>query len=418
MTRVVVIGAGLAGLTAALALAEGGAGVTVVAEGAGGLHLSPGTIDLLGYAPGRVAEPLRAIAGLGEARPDHPYARVGADEVAAAVAWLAPHLAALGYVGDGSVNMLLPSAIGVARPTALAPASMAAGDVSRGGRMVAVGLRALRDLYPRMLAENLARAELPRGSRVETRHATVDWSPLPGRADVAAPVLARALDDDAGARAALGDALRAVAEPGETILVPAVLGLRRAPEVWKAVGERTGAPVAEVATIPPSVPGMRLQLRLIEALAEHRVRVTPGPTVVGCEGSGDRITAVHVRDSARTRPVAADAVVLASGGVATGAVALDSRGVLRERALGLHVAGPPDGAPLFSSRHLDEHPGLSAGVAVDPLMRPLGPGGAPVWSNLHAAGAVVAGAAPWREKSGEGIAIATAHRAARAILEG
>jgi len=41
-----------------------------------------------------------------------------------------------------------------------------------------------------------------------------------------------------------------------------------------------------------------------------------------------------------------------------------------------------------------------------------------VWSNLWAAGAIVAGALPWREKSGEGLAIAGGYRAASAILEG
>jgi glycerol-3-phosphate dehydrogenase subunit B len=51
-------------------------------------------------------------------------------------------------------------------------------------------------------------------------------------------------------------------------------------------------------------------------------------------------------------------------------------------------------------------------------MRPLDPGGAPLWSNIHAVGALVAGAEPWREKSGEGIAIAGGYRAATAIMEG
>ena len=42
---VVVIGAGLAGLTAAVHLAEGGARVLVLAKGVGATHLSAGTID-------------------------------------------------------------------------------------------------------------------------------------------------------------------------------------------------------------------------------------------------------------------------------------------------------------------------------------------------------------------------------------
>src|SRR4051812_27253617 len=81
---VIVVGTGLAGLTAATRLAEGGARVLVLAKGVGATHLSPCTIDVLGYAPDRVSDPGAALAGLGE---DHPYAAVGRDGVAAAIAW-------------------------------------------------------------------------------------------------------------------------------------------------------------------------------------------------------------------------------------------------------------------------------------------------------------------------------------------
>ena len=54
MSRVVVIGAGLAGLIAAFRLAAGGATVTLLSKGIGGLQLGQGTIDVLGYAPDRV----------------------------------------------------------------------------------------------------------------------------------------------------------------------------------------------------------------------------------------------------------------------------------------------------------------------------------------------------------------------------
>jgi glycerol-3-phosphate dehydrogenase subunit B len=53
----IVIGAGLAGLTAAVRLAEGGADVLVLAKGVGATHLSPCTIDVLGYAPEAATRP-------------------------------------------------------------------------------------------------------------------------------------------------------------------------------------------------------------------------------------------------------------------------------------------------------------------------------------------------------------------------
>ena len=80
MNDAVVIGVGLAGLTAAVRMAEGGARVLVLAKGVGATHLGPCTIDVLGYAPERIERPGEALAGLGE---DHPYAAVGRDGVAA-----------------------------------------------------------------------------------------------------------------------------------------------------------------------------------------------------------------------------------------------------------------------------------------------------------------------------------------------
>src|SRR5262249_6547472 len=57
----VVIGVGLAGLVAAIRVAERGKRVLVVAKGVGSTHLGGATIDVLGYAPEAVEQPLEAV---------------------------------------------------------------------------------------------------------------------------------------------------------------------------------------------------------------------------------------------------------------------------------------------------------------------------------------------------------------------
>ena len=133
----IVVGTGLAGLTAAVRLAEEGARVLVLAKGVGATHLSAGTIDILGYAPNRVERPAEAICELVDARPDHPYALVGAAGVAAAVDWFKQRietgpLAPYAYAGSVEENLLLPTAVGVMRPSAVVPETMSGGDL-RGG---------------------------------------------------------------------------------------------------------------------------------------------------------------------------------------------------------------------------------------------------------------------------------------------
>ena len=61
MRDVVVIGAGLAGLAAAIKAADAGLSVTLVTKGVGGIQLGTGTVDILGYRPEPVDKPLEVL---------------------------------------------------------------------------------------------------------------------------------------------------------------------------------------------------------------------------------------------------------------------------------------------------------------------------------------------------------------------
>jgi glycerol-3-phosphate dehydrogenase subunit B len=172
--------------------------------------------------------------------------------------------------------------------------------------------------------------------------------------------------------------------------------------------------VFEVPTAPPSVPGIRLYRALLAELRNLHARLIVGSTAVAGVRAGDRIGSLDVQVSGRIRSFAADAVVLATGGLATGGLEADRDG-LREPVLGLPVAGDP-GADRYDADPFREHAVDRAGIRVDARMRPLGDG-ALVHQNVHAVGALVHGAVPWRELSGNGLALATGLAAADAILE-
>ena len=72
----IVIGAGVAGLTAALRLADEGKRVLVTAKGVGSTHLAPATIDVLGFDPEPVARPAEALPAFTATNPEHPYAHL------------------------------------------------------------------------------------------------------------------------------------------------------------------------------------------------------------------------------------------------------------------------------------------------------------------------------------------------------
>jgi glycerol-3-phosphate dehydrogenase subunit B len=412
----VVVGTGLAGLTAAVRLAESGARVLVLAKGVGATHHSPCTIDVLGYAPDRVDRPREALGRLVDERPDHPYALVGADGVAAAVEWFRARFAdgplrPYAFAGTVEENLLLPTAVGALRPSAVVPETMAAGDLRAGGEVCVVGFRALKDFHALLLADNLARI---RGVRARGR--TLDLVPE-ARADVNALGFARAFDDPAFRRRVVAQLAHRLGAD-ERVALPAVLGISDPHRAWAELQDGLGRPVFEVPTLPPSVPGMRVFATLRERLRRAGGRLILNVVVTGAQRAGHRISALRTRTGLREVDHGADWVVLATGGFASGGLDLDSSWVARETALGLPLRGvPARGSERFRSHYFDPHPIGRAGVAVDGDQRPVDPAGQRVFDNVLVAGATLAGAEPWREKSGDGVSLATGYRAAGLILE-
>ncbi len=186
---------------------------------------------------------------------------------------------------------------------------------------------------------------------------------------------------------------------------------------WQALERRLERRVFEMSTVPPSVPGIRLFNVLTAALRAAGSRIALGARVVGARSTAGRIDAVEVASGAGTTSYATESVVLASGGFASGGLELDSYGTTRETVFGLPVSGAagPDRV-RFLPRYFAVQPLSTAGVAVDESLRPVDAKGNVIYANLHAAGAILAGAIPWQEKSGTGISVATGYAAAQAIF--
>ncbi|MGB2951773.1 MAG: glycerol-3-phosphate dehydrogenase subunit GlpB [Gaiellaceae bacterium] len=412
----VVIGAGLAGLTAALRLAEGGQRVLVVAKGVGATHLAPATIDVLGYADGRVESPAQALPDFLAAHPEHPYRHLSLELIRAGLEWFKARLADYGYHGGLEENFLLPTAVGVPKPTAVVPEAMIAGDLRAGGRFVFVGLKGLKDFYPAYLADNLTQAALPGGASVSARALELA-PPLDGEGDVSSVGFARRFEQ-ADFREFVVRGLEGHLQPGEFVGFPAVLGLGRAREVWQELETRLERRVFEVPTLPPSVQGIRLFETMTAALRRAGGRLLVGDAVVGAESGGGRVEAVSAQTARRPLLYGSRSFVLATGGFASGGLNLDSSGKIRETVFDLPLAGlPRPEQPRFEPGYFDQHAIARTGVAVDEKLRPVDEEGAVVYENLHVAGATLAGAAPWREASGNGLSLATGYASATAILE-
>ena len=421
---VVVIGAGLAGLATAVALADAGARVIVLGAGNATTHWAAGPIDIA--APPGAATSRAGVLRLA-ADATHPYALL-ADAVAPAIKWFLGITAGAGLPHVGSLDSpfaSLPTGIGGTRPVAVVPEAQADSlpPWSRDEGLVIVGPIGFKDLWPHAVAASLRRAGVWGSTSMPASvvGAAVDLPGLAGRRNLSALVIADQFDDPAWRRAALNAIARAVdAVVGRSarLALPAALGRRDHSAALAEARERLGRPVFELPLVPPGIPGLRLHDALRAALRARGGRLQVGEQIVRVETVGRRVTAVATAAAVREFRVRTDSVVLATGGLTGGGIVGEPDGRLRETVLDLPVDGPQIDSWLAGDG-LDPaaHPIAAAGIRVDGELRPIDPSApdrGPLYDNVTVVGGLLAGQHVLRERCGDGVAIASAWQVAMA----
>ena len=459
MLDLLVIGAGLTGLFAAYTAARAGLRVRVIAQGAGATHWHAGTIDLLGYLPHGEKAVTNWTQALPELPPAHPYRLFGIEAIAKAMDEFQRLTAAAGLpylragndmiltnssppderisqlsdsdeqVNDSNLgrNLQLISPVGAPRPVYLAPAAQQAANLDDDRPLVIVGLQSMPDFYPELITENLQRQGL------RARSATVPLSKIATQRDNNPLHVARLLDQPA-AQAQFTQMVVDVTAAGERVGLPAVLGqdahaalvtqlheaitTRSRQSSQSSQSQQAGNSIFEIPTLPPSVPGLRLDAALRAQLASLGVRVEIGMEVCGFHATGRHIQWLETETGSRPLRHTARNFLLATGGILGGGIRADRCGRVKETVFNLPLTAPQSRTqwlrPLFLDRR--GHPIFQAGVSVDQRFRPLDQAGAPVYDNLWAAGSTLAHTDPIRERSREGIAIATGYAAANGVV--
>jgi glycerol-3-phosphate dehydrogenase subunit B len=415
-SEVLVIGGGIAGCTAALAAARCGADVRLVANKDSTLSQASGLIDVLGVHDGElVADPFDVIPDLPEG---HPYERAGIDALEAGLDLfdeVVPDYAG----GHTERNALVPTHGGTVKPTARYPETTAAGLASRDAETLLVGFEALTDFDAPMAAAHLRNADVP----FPVRGVTLEF---PGdlRADAKRTRYAHMLvenepidDGERRTREALVTAIDAHLEGAERVGLPAILGREGASALRADLESRLGVPVFEIPMGPPSLPGLRLEDALYDALDAAGVSMDTGNPVIDSTAEDGRVEHVTVERTHSPVPYRAEQYVLATGGLVGKGIDSDRKDV-REPLFDCHVPHPADRYDWFADQAFGEHAFARFGVDVDRALRPRDAGGVVEFDNLRAAGAVLGGADFAAEKSGSGISLATGWKAGTRAAEG
>ncbi|WP_119068934.1 anaerobic glycerol-3-phosphate dehydrogenase subunit GlpB [Aggregatilinea lenta] len=413
-TDILVIGAGLAGLTAAALAVRAGASVRLIAKGWGQQMIAPGWISVADHAGSDV---LAAAARIAAEQPDHPYARAGADALPAALDAFCEIAETVGLPyarrTDGRA-LRLPTALGAIQTPLIAPRGLAQGDLTDiGGPVLLVGFNGWRDFHPDLAAGNL------RAQGIDARAVLIDppefrdaWDMWPGD-------FARQMDN-ASFRQIVAQQVRPHAHGAAKIGFPAVLGLDHPGEALDDLAAALGCPVFEIPALPPSTPGVRLSSRLRTWLLRQRARVQIGHPVVRTRVEGGRCVAVEVEGLGHVTPFYADQFILATGGLYGGGLLTDDTGRVWEPLFGLPLVTPGgEGRTDWYGERLLQTGGHAihrSGVRVDASLRPVDAADTPVLDNVRAVGHLLAGFNPLTDGCAEGVDLVTAYQAVRAAL--
>ncbi|MFQ2471950.1 glycerol-3-phosphate dehydrogenase subunit GlpB [Aeromonas caviae] len=417
----IVIGGGMAGLSAALRLAEAGQKTLLMASGQSALHFSSGSVDLLESD----GDPRAALPAFMAAHPDHPYSKVGMQNIEGSLADLQRHCAEEGLPlmrQEHNHHRLTP--IGTLKSTWLSPDTCACvTDAPAPDAILLATLEGFRDFHPALAAANLATHARFAHSRILTGEIRLpqlaQFSRNPH--EFRSADIARLFDKQGpGQQDLLADLAREISRmvqgcgvPGcRHIVLPACLSLGLVGPRLSELERRTGCTIKEVATMPPSLIGMRMQEALKRRFMALGGTFLTSERVLGARYDSDKVIGVHSQHG-EDQLFEADHFVLASGSFFSRG--LESRlGGIREPIFDADVLSLAERDAWAGRRLFDHHPFMGFGVKTDERLRVLR-GGRPL-TNLYGAGSVLAHYDPIKEGSGSGVAVATGWQAAGHIL--
>ncbi|PKN71442.1 MAG: hypothetical protein CVU54_00010 [Deltaproteobacteria bacterium HGW-Deltaproteobacteria-12] len=388
---VVIIGAGVSGLTAGAVLAALGFKTALVTTGEPTACLSTGCIDFCS----RDKNPLQALQNL---PPEHPFHLVSPKLIRESADNFQTAMKEMGipYAGSLYENRNVLSALGTFKTTCLVPATMRAAPQSGEDALHIITFTGLKDFYPSYIISR----------RRNTKFSVYD-------AGVSSTMGIAAHFEDNNFLESFLVWLKGENISADKLAFPAVLGLGSAVQIAETIALRLGRPVFEIPTIPPSMPGRRLFNALKNNYRKKGGTIYWGWPVTGIEKSGKIIEAVSTASRGRPNSLNARAFILATGSFVGGGL-VAGKETITEKIFNLpvHVPGPREA--WFNNDYFSFNHGIGkAGIIADSKLRPKGS----PWENIFVCGGILANTEILKNGCGHGLALATGHAAAKSCLE-
>lgn len=409
----VIIGGGLAGLVCGIRLQKAGKKCAIISAGQSAMHFSSGTFDLLGRMPDGtpVDNPLDAVGKLGN---DHPYSIIGADDVASYASEVPEFLQNCGLhvKGNPSSNSWRITPTGERKPAWLTLSDftpLSSKDEKIGNRALIVNILGYLDFNTKFLADSFEKqGTVCRISSIKLEEMErLRKNP----SEMRSTNIARVMDRD-GVWEKAAEQVKAMIKDEDVVVLPAVFGLKNENTVG-LMREKIGVKTVFVATMPPSVPGIRSQMTLKAEFEKIGGRFFLGDNVLEADFNEDgsvRSIATSNFDDIR---VYADDFVLATGSFfSKGLIATPDK--IYEPVFGADLTYAEKREGWFDRNFWKRQDYISFGAKVSGTLNAFIDG--KEVSNLYAIGSLLGGANTLYEGCGGGVAIISALKAADIIL--
>lgn len=402
----IIIGGGLCGLTAGIELSRKGQKCLIVSSGQSALHFFSGSFELCSLSD----NPYDAMSSFDET---HPYSRIGIERVRDLAAEVKPFFKEVGITLKGAkdANHWRITPLGILKRAWLTMdeyATIPSDGKVQWKKIALLNIDGFLDFHPSCIAGGLSEIgidtvvkiiSMPELERLRN-------NPTEMRSTNIAKTLTGDMINVMAAR------INEYAKDVDAVFMPAVVGLDGCSEVVR-LKEYVDRPLHFISTLPPSVPGIRLQLMLKRHFQKLGGIYMLGDSVTGGEFEGGRLKAITTRNHGESR-FEADNFILASGSLFSKGLVSDMD-VVREPVFGLDVDFLTGRSLWYNKNMFDTQPYMSFGVSVGKDFHVLR-NGAEV-DNLYAAGAVLSGANALKEGSGAGVSILTALHVSSLILK-
>ncbi|MFH2066247.1 MAG: glycerol-3-phosphate dehydrogenase subunit GlpB [Pseudomonadota bacterium] len=412
-----VIGSGMAGMSAALFASNRGISTALIGN-TGGMRFFSGLLDLMSVYPivsGKIWEnPWEAIRMLSKDHScPHPYSRIKPDIMKKAMDDFMVFLSesGLAYHIDSDRNQTVITSVGTGKQTFGVPHTMTAGvrAFQEKSPCLIVGFPEIKGFRSRQIRETMGRA-WPLLRSIDMR--------FPGGFHELFPEQAAKEMEHEPCRKNLAELVLPYLKNARSIGFPAVLGIQNSTAVHKDLEKRLGVPVFEIPMLPPSIPGLRLQMVFQQQLAERGVQTffqEPVDKVSALDSGGFLLDIGEGTDHFRIR---AKGVILSTGRFFSKGLKAERTGI-RETIFNLPVCQPADRTCWHNTDFFARsgHDINMAGLAIDDWFRPLDRSGRPAFSALFAAGSILAYQDWIRMKCGSGLSITTAYAAVEAFVQ-